>query len=88
MTKPIKHKISLSKYNRVMMCLESDVGSHTKRSRRCLKQGNLITHVVYTFHYNGFDYVQVQNLFRPVKRNENPSYYRYDVAKAITQGVK
>ena len=86
MAKSIKHKISFSKYNRVMMCLGSDVGGHTKRSRRCLKQGNLITHVVYTFHYNGFDYVQVQDLSRPVKRNENPSYYRYDVAQAIIGG--
>lgn len=75
MTRQVKHKISYQKYLRVM-----NRQNRSALTYNVMKDGNRITHCVWSSVSDGFVYEAVLDLSKPYIRNENPSHYRYDVA--------
>ena len=75
----IKHKISNKKFQRIALkgLKTRDLDNHLLYR----EDNNIVHDVVRTVYYNGFVYVQVKDLSKPVERGINPVSYRINVAK-------
>jgi len=75
----VKHKISNKKFHRIAL---KGLGVGDLDYHLLYREDNNIVHdSVRVVYYNGFVYVQVKDLSKPVERGANPVSYRINVAK-------
>ena len=75
----IKHKISNNKFQRIALkgLGVGDLDYHLL----CREDNNIVHDALRTVYCNGFVYVQVKDLSKPVERGVNPVSYRINVAR-------